>query len=42
MSTEVAASVLAGVIFITIVYVINWKRVHKKWPSLRNPFYNKK
>lgn len=40
MSQAVASGVLAALIFFTFVYVINWKRIHKKWPDIRSPFYN--
>lgn len=33
--------IFSGLIFLVGVYVFNWKRVHGKWPRVRNPFYNK-
>lgn len=38
MSIEIAATVLAGLIFGVIVYVVNFKRVHGRLPKIRNPF----
>ena len=40
MSDAVAATVFSGLLFGLFVYVVNWKRVHGKWPKVRNPFYN--
>lgn len=39
MTVDLAATVFAGLIFGVFVYVINFKRINGRWPSVRNPFF---
>lgn len=39
MTQEMAASVLALIIFAGVVYVLVQRTRKGRWPKLRNPFY---
>lgn len=38
MSAETAATVLAGLVFVAVGYVLYFKHKNGRWPKLRSPF----